>query len=244
MRSLRPVWAAGVLFGLLLAGPLPAGEAAKDKEDGGKDGGKDGEKDGGKDGLVFYGEADAKASSMTSDKPETPKAIRPHDLVTVKIKDVYSFLNNTTLNTSSKSETELAIDSFFKITSGKGGRGWDLTPSASDKPKIEVSGERKQDNTGRTAQKQAIEAMITGHVLEVYPNHTFSFEATQAVEQDENTMTMTLFGIARVEDISPDNVVLGERLDSKQFSVKNDGPVARMGKRGWLTKILDLVWPF
>ena len=117
MRSLRSVLAAGMACGLTLAGPLPAGEDAK----------------GGEDGLVFYGEADARASSMTSDKPEAPKAIQPHDLVTVKIKDVYSFLNNTKLNTSSKSETELAIDSFFKITSGKSGRGWDLTPSAEDK---------------------------------------------------------------------------------------------------------------
>lgn len=231
MRSPSPVLAA-LMGGLLLAGPLPAEEAAKDG------------KDGGKAGLVFYGEEDAKASSMTSDKPEAPKAIQPHDLVTVKIKDVYSFLNNTKLNTSSKSETELAINSFFKIGEGGEGRTKVLMPTALDKPKIDVSGERKLDNTGSTAQKQAIEAMITGHVLEVYPNHTFSFEATQSVEQDENTMTMTLFGIARVEDISPDNVVLGERLDSKQFSVKNDGPTARMGKRGWLTKIVDVVWPF
>ncbi len=225
MRSLRSVLAAGMAFGLGLAGPLPAEEAARD-------------------GLVFYGEEDAKASSMTSDKPESPKKIQPHDLVTVKIKDVYSFLNNTKLNTSSKSETEFAIDSFFKIGEGGEGRSKVLIPTATDKPKIDVSSERKLDNAGSTAQKQAIEAMITGHVVEVYPNHTFSFEATQMVEQDENVMTMTLFGIARIEDISPDNLVLGERLDSKQFSVKNDGPTARMAKRGWATKILDVVWPF
>ena len=228
MRSLRSVLAAGMACGLTLAGPLPAGEDAK----------------GGEDGLVFYGEADARASSMTSDKPEAPKAIQPHDLVTVKIKDVYSFLNNTKLTARSKSENEFAIDSFFRISNGKDRRTMDLTPSAADKPKIDVSGERKLDNTGSTAQKQAIEAMITGHVVEVYPNHTFSFEATQSVEQDENTMTMTLFGIARVEDVGADNVVPGERLDSKQFSVKNDGPTARMARRGWLTRILDVVWPF
>ena len=196
------------------------------------------------DGLVFYGEEDAKASSLTSEKPEPPRDLKPHDLVTVKIKDVYSFLNNTKLNTSTKSETDLAINSFFRISSGKDRKSSDLTPSAADKPSIELESERKQDNSGATAQKQAIEAMITGHVLEVFPNHTFSFEATQMIEQDENVMTMTLFGIARIEDVSPQNLVLGERLDSKQFSVKNDGPVARMGKRSWLGKILDVVWPF
>ena len=58
MRSLRSVLAAGIACGLGLLGPLPAGEAAGDG------------KHGGKHGLVFYGEEDAKASSMTSDKPE------------------------------------------------------------------------------------------------------------------------------------------------------------------------------
>ena len=57
-------------------------------------------------------------------------------------------------------------------------------------------------------------------------------------------MTMTVFGIGRVQDLSPENVLAGERLDSKKISVKNDGPVARMAQRGWLVKILDFLWPF
>lgn len=196
------------------------------------------------DGLLFYGEQDAKGSSLTSEKAPTIKHVQPHDLVTIRIKDVYSFLNNTKLNTSTKSENEFAIDSFFRISAGKDGRTLDLTPSALDKPKIDVNSERKLDNAGSTGQKQAVEAIITGHVVEVYPNNTFSFEATQMVEQDDNKMTMTLFGIVRFDDVGPDNVVLGERIDQKQFSVKNEGPVARMGKQGWLAKILDVVWPF
>ena len=196
------------------------------------------------DGLVFYNEDDAKTSSLTSEKPEAKRDIKPHDLVTVKIKDVYSFLSNTKLNQDNKYDTKFSVNKFFNITEGGGGSGQVLRPTAGDKPEIDVSSERKLDNTGGTTQKQAIEAMITGHVVEVYPNHTFSFEATQTVEQDENRMTMTLFGIARVEDISPANVVLGERLDGKQFSVKNDGPVARMGKRGWFVRLFDALWPF
>ena len=198
----------------------------------------------GEDGLLFYGEEDARASSTTSDKGEVLRQIQPHDLVTVRIKDVYSFLNNTQLTTDNKYDTNFAINKFFNITEGAGGSNQVARPTALDKPEIDIKSERKSDNNGKTGTKQAIEAVITGHVVEVYPNHTFSFEATQTTENGENKMAMTLFGVVRVQDISPDNVVLGERLDSKNFSVKSDGPVARMAKRGWFTKILDLLWPF
>ena len=196
-------------------------------------------------GVIFIGgEDDARTSSVTAERKEELKAVHPHDLVTVRIKDVYSFLNTTKLSTDNKNDTKFSVNKFFNITGGADGSTNVLRPTAGDKPSIDLSSELKRDQTGSGAQKQAIEAIITGHVVEVYPNHTFSFEATQVTENDENKMTMTLFGIARVQDLGADNVLAGERLDGKQFSVKTDGPVARQAKRGWAGKIVDALWPF
>ena len=162
----------------------------------------------------------------------------------MRIRDVFSFLNNTQLTTDNKYDVNFAVNKFFNITEGAGGSGQVARPTALDKPEIDIKSERKSDNTGKVGTKQTVEAVITGHVVEVYPNHTFSFEATTSTEKDENKMSMTLFGVARVQDISADNVVLGERLDNKQFSVKSEGSTARMANRGWFVKLLDFVWPF
>ena len=196
------------------------------------------------DGVLFYGEQDAKASSQTADKGEVVRDVHPHDLVTVRIRDVFSFLNNTQLTTDNKYDTNFAINKFFNITEGAGGSGQVARPTAGDKPSIDVTSELKGDKSGKVVGKQTMEAVITGHVVEVYPNHTFSFEATTTTEKDENKMSMTLFGVARVQDISEANVVLGERLDNKQFSVKSEGSTARMAERGWFVRLLDFVWPF
>ncbi len=197
------------------------------------------------DGLAYYGpENNAKAASLTSDKKDEIREIHPHDLVTVRIKDGYSFVKSAKLTTDDKDDTKFTVNKFFNITNGGGGSTTVARPTATDKPSIDLSSERKHDGSGSTGTKENLDVILTGHVVEVYPNHTFSFEATRVMEQDENRMTITVFGIARAQDLTPDNLLAGERLDGKQISVKNDGPVSRMAKRGWLVKILDLLWPF
>ena len=226
-----------LLSGACLAAALASGEEPKEKE-GKAEAGQQGR------GVAFYGEQDARASSLTAERKEEMKEVQPHDLITVKIKDVASFMSNAKLSTDNKNDTKFSVNKFFNITNGAEGSNQVLRPTAKDKPAIDLSSERKQDNTGATSQKQAIEAMITGHVVQVYPNHTFSFEAVQVTESDENKMTMTLFGIARVQDIGTDNILPGERLDGKQFSMKTEGPVSKQAKRGWASKIVDALWPF
>ena len=195
-------------------------------------------------GLVLSGAGKAQAVSMTSDRKPEVREIKPHDLVTLQINDAYSFVKSANLTTDNKYDTKFTVNKFFNITSGADGSSQVARPTASSKPSIDLTSERKGDDKGTTGANQKIQVRLSGHVVEVYPNHTFSFEATQETEQDENRMTMTVFGIARVQDISPDNVLSGERLDSKKISVTNDGPVARMAKRGWFVKLLDIFWPF
>ena len=195
-------------------------------------------------GLVLSGGGKARPVSMTSDRKEEVREIKPHDLITVRIKDGYAFVKSAKLTTDNKYDTKFSINKMFNITPGAGGSNVVARPTAGDKPAIDITSERKGDDSGSTGSKQSLDVILTAHVVEVYPNHTFSFEATQVTEQDENKMSITLFGIARVQDLSADNLLAGERVDSKQISVKNDGPVARMGKRGWFVKLLDLLWPF
>ena len=114
-------------------------------------------KEGGR-GVLFYGEGDAKASSMTAERKEELKAVQPHDLVTVRIKDVSSFMKNTKLSTDNKHDTKFSVNKFFNITTGSEGSNQVLRPTAGDKPAIDLSSELKRDQTGATSQKQAIEA--------------------------------------------------------------------------------------
>ena len=195
-------------------------------------------------GLVYYGRQGAKASSLTSDRKPEVREVHVHDLVTVRIKDGYSFVNSAKLTTDNKDDTKFTINKMFNITGGEGGHDLVARPTATDKPSIDLTSERKHDSKGDTSARQSLDVILTGHVVEVFPNSTFSFEAVRVTEQDENKMTITVFGIARAQDLSPDNLLSGERLDSKQISVVNEGPVARTAKRGWLVKILDFLWPF
>ena len=54
---------------------------------------------------------------------------------------------------------------------------------------------------------------------------------------------MTLTGICRKEDITPDNSILSTQLADLRIDVQNSGAVRDGSRRGWLTTILDVLRP-
>jgi flagellar L-ring protein precursor FlgH len=55
---------------------------------------------------------------------------------------------------------------------------------------------------------------------------------------------MTLTGTCRSEDITPDNTVLSTQIAELEIKVTNSGAVRDGSRRGWITRLLDIVRPF
>jgi len=55
---------------------------------------------------------------------------------------------------------------------------------------------------------------------------------------------MQLAGIARPEDISPNNTMQSHRLANAQITYRGTGDMANATNAGWGTSVLLKVWPF
>ena len=69
-------------------------------------------------------------------------------------------------------------------------------------------------------------------------------EATTNKQVGEEKEKVTLTGVARQADVSGQNTIKAEKLANLGLKVEGDGPIGDVQQRGWLSKVLDAIWPF
>lgn len=109
---------------------------------------------------------------------------------------------------------------------------------------IGALGNRKFDGKGSTDRKTTLRARIAARVVGVMPNGDLRIEAAKSVKINKEEETLTLSGLVRPRDVSPDNAIastsvadLSVQLNGKGVASANNGP-------GWLTRFLEKISPF
>jgi flagellar L-ring protein FlgH len=109
---------------------------------------------------------------------------------------------------------------------------------------IGALGNRKFEGKGSTDRKTALRARIAARVVGVMPNGDLRIEAAKSVKINKEEETLTLSGLVRPRDVSPDNAIastsvadLSVQLNGKGVASANNGP-------GWLTRFLEKISPF
>jgi flagellar L-ring protein precursor FlgH len=100
------------------------------------------------------------------------------------------------------------------------------------------------NGTGSTSRDETMTAAITARVLDVLPNGNLYIEGTRQIRVNNETQYITLSGIIRPVDISPNNTVLSSYIANARIDYTGSGPVSDKQRPGWLTRILDFAWPF
>jgi len=178
-------------------------------------------------------------SSLFQDRG--PIAFKKHDLITILIEEEAQATNEATLDTESKYNLKLQeLELLINLLTDKS-LGAD-----------EVIGTEGEYSAGKTLERDAtsergnqFKAKITGEVMEVLPNGNLLLEARKKITIDEEMHEIMLTGTVRPEHITSDYTVMSRYLANVDMSLQGEGPVTRNGaRRGWLARIIDLVWPF
>jgi flagellar L-ring protein precursor FlgH len=168
------------------------------------------------------------------------KARRVGDMVTIKIVETSRATNKASTKTGRSSTLDAGIDSFF---------GQELSYPAS-RPffnpfgKIGASMESQYDGSGSTERSGALNALITARIIEILPNGNLMIEGNREVRINNENQIITLTGMIRPRDISADNMVQSTYIADARIAYSGTGILNDRQKPGWLTRILDVVWPF
>jgi len=100
------------------------------------------------------------------------------------------------------------------------------------------------DGSGETSRNESMTASITARVVDVMPNGNLFIQGVREIKVNNEEQFITLSGLIRPVDISPDNTVLSSYIADAKISYSGRGVVSDKQRPGWLMRAIDFVWPF
>lgn len=176
------------------------------------------------------------------------RAYQVGDLVTVNIVETSSASKNAATQTGRNSSINAGIpnalgweDSLKSLTSF----GNKNVRNAYDNSSLfNASMKNNFDGSGTTSRDESMTAYITVRVMEVLPNGNLFIQGTREVTVNNETQHIILSGIIRPSDISPNNTVLSSYIGEAKIQYTGSGVISDKQRTGWLTRLVDYVWPF
>jgi len=169
-----------------------------------------------------------------------PKARKVGDIVSIRIVESSKAYNDANTKTARGSSISGKIGSFFNMEKKHPADDPFFNPFS----KVEASLKSDFDGSGTTKRSGNLTAKITARVMRVLPNGNLVIAGSREVAVNNESQIITLSGIIRPRDISPDNVILSTYIADARISYSGSGIVNDRQRPGWMARIIDFVWPF
>jgi flagellar L-ring protein precursor FlgH len=177
--------------------------------------------------------------SLTAVKVKPPRKYKVHDLITIVIREQRKFESDADLETKKRFDVQSQLEAFFKPVEGTlGAAGF-----RHGRPNVDFGFNNRVKNESDVGREDSFTTRVTGEIIDIKPNGNLVIQAKATTTFDEEETVITLTGVARATDVTADNTVLSTQLSDKVIDVQNAGAVRDGSRRGWVTKVLDLLRP-
>ncbi len=174
------------------------------------------------------------------------RARRVGDIVLIKIVENTKAKHKADTSAGKTSGIELGVSSFL----GRGTFSPLVVGSiaagdvSEDTPLIGASSSSDLSATGETKRENYVTTTIGARVIQVLPNNILQIAGAREIRVNDETEYMVITGLVRSSDVLSDNSVLSTQLAESNISYFGKGVLADKQKPGWLTRLLDNLWPF
>jgi len=179
----------------------------------------------------------AKSNNLYQDN----RARQVGDIVLVKIVETSS--GKKTAETKSTRDSSLTggISSLFGYEQSLLTNGGQHTPSLTS---LNAKMANSFQGKGETKRDSTVTATISAKVMEVTMDGNLMIQGLREVRVNNETQYIVLSGMVRPTDISQDNSILSSHIADARIEYSGTGSLASKQQPGWLTNVLDVVWPF
>lgn len=162
------------------------------------------------------------------------------DIVTIIISETATGGNKATTNTSRDTSTSAGVSSFLGVDSSI------LAKNATMGGSIGLGGTSANSlkGAGDTSRNSTLEAKISARVLNVLDNGNLLIEGKRQLTVNAEDQYIIISGIIRPEDVTVNNTVASQYIADARIMYTGDGVINDKMRPGWLTRIVDWVWPF
>ena len=103
--------------------------------------------------------------------------------------------------------------------------------------------EKSFDGSGSADQKNSLRGEISVTVTKVFSNGNMEILGQKKLTLNNGDEYIRLVGIIRPEDVDSRNIVPSSRIANAKISYTGAGDIADTSKKGWLSKLIDVVTP-
>jgi flagellar L-ring protein precursor FlgH len=163
------------------------------------------------------------------------RARRVNDIVTVRVIENISGAGAADSALSQSSSGLASLTNYFGLEN--------IFPDSLDPSSlVDTLSDSDFEGGGTTNRSGTLNAIVTTRVAEVLPNGDLVLEGVREVVINGDRQMLLLTGIARQEDIGPNNVVLSPAVGQLRIRYFGEGLMKDSLEPGWLTKILNKIF--
>lgn len=176
---------------------------------------------------------------------EDTRARRVGDIILIKIVESTTAKSKADTTTERKGSNDVGVSAAF-------GRdkvspvffGGFLSSKIGADPVLGTTTNSKHEATGETKRENNVSTTIGGRVINVLPNGILEVAGMREIKVNAETEYMVVRGLVRQNDVLSDNSVLSTQLANSSIEYYGEGVLADKQGPGWLTRLVDLIWPF
>ncbi|OIO05082.1 MAG: flagellar basal body L-ring protein [Desulfovibrionaceae bacterium CG1_02_65_16] len=98
--------------------------------------------------------------------------------------------------------------------------------------------------TGETKAESNLTAIVATRVIRMLPGKVMQVEGARQIRINDETQILVVRGLVRQRDIDSKNSVPSSALADARIEVYGQGALSDKQRSGWLTRLIDNVWPF
>jgi len=170
-----------------------------------------------------------------------PRKFKVHDLITIIVRQQKKYEAEAKLDTEKKWDIDGKLSEWFRFHP-RNRLGTDQLSTG--EPGFKFAFNNKYETEGENEREDKFITRIQATIIDVKPNGNLVLEARQREKHDEEEFVMTVRGVCRSEDVTPDNAILSTQIADLELIEENAGAVRDAARRGWIPRVLDWARPF
>ena len=177
--------------------------------------------------------------SLIAVKIKPPRKYVVNDLITIIIREQRKYESDAEIETKKRFDVKSTLDAFVKPLNGQIA----ATAFSNGNPNIDYKFKGRLKYEADKDREDRFTTRVTAKIVDIKPNGNLVLEARARLQFENEISYVTLTGVCRSQDVSPDNTVLSTQLADKDITVHNDGLVRDGTRRGWIPRLLDWLRP-
>ncbi|MEW6266667.1 MAG: flagellar basal body L-ring protein FlgH [Thermodesulfobacteriota bacterium] len=109
---------------------------------------------------------------------------------------------------------------------------------------IEASYKSKFTGDAKTTRDESMTAQISARIIQVLPNGNLVIRGSREITVNYEKQYIIIQGVIRPQDVSPDNTISSSYIADAKIDYAGEGDLSRQQRQGWLSRLLDYIWPF